>query len=38
VAAGGELHELTTVVPPKKQAKRANRAERAVPSTPMPAP
>jgi hypothetical protein len=34
VAAGGELHELTTVVPPKKAGKRARRAERAASSAP----
>ncbi len=34
VAAGGELHELTTVVSPKRAPKRAKTAERAASSAP----
>lgn len=34
VAAGGELHELTTVVPPKRVPKRARPVDRAASSAP----
>jgi hypothetical protein len=34
VAAGGELHELTTVVPPKPLTKRVKPVDRAASSTP----
>jgi hypothetical protein len=34
VAAGGELHELTTVVPAKRMPKRAKSADRAASSAP----
>jgi hypothetical protein len=34
VAAGGELRELTTVVPPKRQPKRAKPVDRAASSAP----
>jgi hypothetical protein len=34
VAAGGELHELTTVMPPKRHHQRAKAAARAASSAP----